>query len=230
MVRHVRRRAGRRQHVSGLRARVRGHTQRTSSWRKRRVRSQRSGSRCRLLRRLPLVEGVRGLVVPVGDDGRFGRDPTVPWRSLAAVAIGTTDASGVISQLSADIANVLGGASSEWLAESLKGLMHPDDELRLPDLTAPREAVRDLHDVRLRHLDGSWVNACVLVAPDAGDRDGRARATGSSATPVSGSNFVSDDRRVQSPVMRRSATQCTLTATRATARVAGPTSGGSKLS
>lgn len=113
--------------------------------------------------------GAVALLVPVDDEARFECDPAVPWRSLAAVAVGTTDASGVISQLSADIENVLGGASSEWVGEPLRSLLHPDDELRLPDLTRPRETVRALHDVRLRHVDGSWVNACVLVAPESGD-------------------------------------------------------------
>lgn len=113
--------------------------------------------------------GVVALFVPVGDVGRLGRDPADPWRSLAAVAVGTADAKGVIAQLSADITNVLGGASSDWLGESLWSLVHPDDGRRLPDLTASGETMRAIDEVRFRHRDGSWVKVCALVAPDSGD-------------------------------------------------------------
>jgi len=117
--------------------------------------------------------GVVALFVPVGDVGGVERDPSDPWRSLAAVAVGTADANGVILQLSADITNLLGGASSSWLGESLRSLVHPDDGRRLPDLTAPGETMRAIHDVRFRHRDGSWVKLCALVALDSGDHSRR---------------------------------------------------------
>lgn len=113
--------------------------------------------------------GVVALFEPVGDVGRLGRAPADPWRSLAAVAIGTADAEGVIAQLSVDISNVLGGASSDWMGESLRSLVHPDDGGRLPDLTASGDTMRAIDEVRFRHRDGSWVKVCALVAPDSGD-------------------------------------------------------------
>ena len=113
--------------------------------------------------------GAVALFVPDGDVDRLGRDPAIPWRSLAAVAVGTADAKGVISQLSADVTNVLGGASSDWLGESFSSLVHPDDGRRLPDLTASGETMRAIHEVRFRHRNGSWVKVCALVAPDSGD-------------------------------------------------------------
>src|SRR5947209_5062441 len=85
------------------------------------------------------------LFVPVGEVGRLGRDPAVPWRSLAAVAVGTADANGVISQLSADITDVLGGTSTDWLGESLRSAVHPDDRRRLFDLTASGKTVWAVH-------------------------------------------------------------------------------------
>lgn len=86
--------------------------------------------------------GVVALFVPVDDVGRLGRNRPVPWLSLAAVAVGTAEAKGVIAQLSADITNVLGGASSDWLGESLTSQVHPDDGRRPPDLTALGETMR----------------------------------------------------------------------------------------
>ena len=113
---------------------------------------------------------VVALFVPLGDAGRLGRDPAGPWRSLAAVAVGTADANGVITQLSPDIANVLGGTASDWLGESLPSLVHPDEWCWLPDLTASVETRRAVVDVRFRHRDGSWVKVCVLIASDLCDQ------------------------------------------------------------
>jgi DNA-binding CsgD family transcriptional regulator/PAS domain-containing protein len=106
------------------------------------------------------------LFVPVDDVGLLERDPGAPWRRLAAVALGAADVDGVITQVSADITQVLGGTASDWLGESLSSLVHPDDRQGLPDLSVSGKAADALDDVRFRHLDGSWVTVCALVAPD----------------------------------------------------------------
>lgn len=116
--------------------------------------------------------GVVGLFVPKDEAAHLGRDPAAPWRYLAAVAVGTADANFVIEQVSADIVNILGGAASEWSGVSLSGLVHPDDARRFLGPAAPGDGLRSVHDVRFRHLDGSWTTACALVAPDPRDRDG----------------------------------------------------------
>ena len=149
--------------------------------------------------RLVEVDGRRGVaavLAPVGDLGRLGRDPAVPWRNLAAIAVGTAGADWVIGRVSADIANVLGGTASDWPGRSLTGLVHPDDAEPFLATTASGQGLRAVHRIRFRHNDGSWVRVCTLVAPDPGDptRQGRVFSLIGPSAPFSTRN---EDRVIE---------------------------------
>jgi DNA-binding CsgD family transcriptional regulator/PAS domain-containing protein len=104
------------------------------------------------------------LYVPVDQVGRLGRDPFVRWRDLAPVAVGTTDRTWHISLISADVRQLLGTDPGALVGQSLVDLAHPHDRWRLTDYPESLTAPHFEHGIRFRHADGSWVDACILLA------------------------------------------------------------------
>lgn len=105
------------------------------------------------------------LYVPVEELGRLGRDPFVRWRDLAPVAVGTTARAWHIRHVSTDIRDMLGTEPAELAGSSLLDLVHPDDRWEVVGYPESVTAPHFEHGIRFRHQDGSWVDACVLLAP-----------------------------------------------------------------
>ena len=103
---------------------------------------------------------------PLCDGGRLGRDPTAPYRELVRIAVGTANSEWRITQLSADIAHIIGREPVELVGTSVLELIHPDDVPAVEREAGPRLAEGPHVPVRLSSADGSWARACLLLAPD----------------------------------------------------------------
>jgi PAS domain S-box-containing protein len=106
------------------------------------------------------------LVARAADIPRLGRDPDGPFRYLAPIALGTVGADWRVISLSSEIEDILGGTSSEWIGSSLVDLVRPDDRGWFVGAGRGHAgSASPSGEVRLRHRDGRWVEASVLVAP-----------------------------------------------------------------
>jgi DNA-binding CsgD family transcriptional regulator/PAS domain-containing protein len=126
---------------------------------------------------LDATRAVVSLYIPIADVRRIGRDPTSPWSDLGPLAIGTTDLEWTIESVSSDIREIVGIDPSHAAGRSMLDFVHPDDAWKLLEQRDDgRSTPRSHCSVRLRHLDGSFVDVCVLVAvvPDAASREGAA--------------------------------------------------------
>jgi len=140
------------------------------------------------VRRFELEDGMLGvgLVVPAPEVSRLGRNPSAVWRDVAAVAIGTSDPSLRVEQVSVDIRDILGYDPAEMIGRSLLEFLHPDDvaadDVPADDVPADDVAADDVADdareaegahlrvalrcpVRMRRADGSWAQVGLLTAP-----------------------------------------------------------------
>jgi PAS domain-containing protein/DNA-binding CsgD family transcriptional regulator len=118
------------------------------------------------------VDGERvgvSIFVPLDQIGRLGRDPAVPWRDLAPVAVGKADPDWRIRVVSAEIRDLLGEEPSDVVGRSLLDEVHPDDVAQFVANATSFEAPHPDHGVRFRCRDGGWTPVCALVAPLSGD-------------------------------------------------------------
>lgn len=109
---------------------------------------------------------VVSLFVPSNEVARLGQDPSAPWRDLAPVAVGFTDGTWRIVQVSRDIEEIIGTSSEDLIGVSLLDLIHPDDaaDLRGADGAVP-EVATTRTQLRFQDSKDSWVKACLLMAP-----------------------------------------------------------------
>jgi DNA-binding CsgD family transcriptional regulator/PAS domain-containing protein len=115
--------------------------------------------------------GVLSVIVPTADLGRLGRDPSAPWRDLAPVAVGTIGPDWTIDTVSIDLLDIIGATAGDVIGSSLLDLAHPDDAgFLLGPSDGQANGPRSHCLVRLRHRDGSWIEVCVLVAPETQER------------------------------------------------------------
>ena len=129
-----------------------------------------------------------GLIVPLSEIGRLGRDPATPWRDLAPIAVGIIDKRWRIERISSDIRNITGMEASEYVGISLLSMLHPDDASLLADaITTPSSTVAACNRMRIRRGDGSWTSFCFLLGPlgeDRKDRSAFAVIAGPSPDPL----------------------------------------------
>lgn len=114
---------------------------------------------------------VVSLFVPSNETARLGRDPSAPWRDLVPIAVGFTDGVWRVERVSRDIEAIVHTSSEHIIGGSLLNLVHPDDvsELLGADGRIP-DAATAYGQLRVRDGEGSWVEACLLTAPDDGSR------------------------------------------------------------
>jgi DNA-binding CsgD family transcriptional regulator/PAS domain-containing protein len=151
------------------------------------------------------VNGLRcaiGLIVPLSEIGRLGRDPATPWRDLAPIAVGIVDKRWRIERISSDIRNISGMEASEYAGVSLLAMLHPDDAALMADaINTPASTVVACNRMRLRRRDGTWTQFCLLLGPlgeDRKDRSAFAVITGPSPDPLWFEGRVSElERRLR---------------------------------
>jgi len=115
------------------------------------------------------VDGRRGgvsLFMSEGELGHLGRDPAQPWRDLVPVAVGRMDGDWHVTEVSNDIASVLGGRPEHYIGVSVIDLVHPEDRPRiLADRLEDPTRARSRCHIRLRKLGGDYTDTCIMMAP-----------------------------------------------------------------
>lgn len=121
------------------------------------------------------------------DLGLAGRDPAVPWRSLATVVVGIADRDWRVEAVSSDVADFSNMCTDDIVGRVLSDLIEPIDEVGAGPGGAPpgRPAAEIARRGRLRCPDGSTTDVWVLYAPVSA-----MRVTGASAPSDDGGRKV----------------------------------------